>query len=156
MQNLGPSTDMENWGTQFWAQQPFFVDYQTLEKHRFLQNSGSKAPVVLNTLTATPHCAAQSPFPSLLWPETPKYWRCSHRPPQRGPVSPHIIWSSPGWAAIGVPHIILFFLDEAACDSASAAAEIFANCLVIRTLGAKVVNLLASLAETWVVQNDYI
>lgn len=45
-------------------------------------------------------------------------------------------------------HAILFFLDEAACDSAFAAAEIFANYLVTRTLAPKVVKLLASPAET--------
>lgn len=149
IQNLGPSTDMENWGTQVLISGPAaFLQW--------LPNSG-KAQIPAE-LRKHLWCSICPQLPHTGLPRTPARPCSIHKPqkpegaptslPRKAPLYPIFSEAARDELPCGASHTILFSLDEAACDSAAAAAEIFDNYLMIRTLPPKVVNLLASSTET--------
>ena len=106
------------------------------------------APAVLGMPITTPHCGLEPPSHP-----------CSGQKPRETRDTPTSLPTEALFCCLfseeaqdglpcGASHAMHFFPAEAACDSAPAAAEAFANYLVIRTLAPKVVNLLASPAET--------
>lgn len=114
-------------------------------------------------------CKAQSPPAVLSMPRTTPRWAAHLPPPTSHPSSgqkpretrgtPTSLPKKAPFCCIfsgaaqdrlpcGASHAMHFVPAEATCDSAPAAAEVFANYLVIRTLAPKAVNFLAIPAET--------
>lgn len=149
IQNLGPSTAMENWGTQVLTSGPAsFLKWSP---------SSGKAEIPAE-LRKHPWCSICSQPPHTVLPRASSH-PFSGQKPQNSRGAPTSLPRKALFCLIlskaaqdelpcETSCTFLFSLDEAVCDSAAAAAEIFANYFVIRTLDLKVINLLASPSET--------
>lgn len=117
---------MESWGTQVLIS----------GSAAFLQRSSGEAQIPAK-LRKPAWCSTGPEPPHIVLPRAP-FHPCSDQKPQNTRGAPtflprkalfYLILSETALDELpcGAPDAILFFLDEAAWDSASAAAEIFAN-----------------------------
>lgn len=140
---------MENWGTQVLISGPA----------AFLQWSPSSGKAeIAAELRKYPWCSICPQPPHTVLPRAPSHPFSGQKPqntrgaatslPRKALFGLILSEAAQDELPCGTPCTFLFSLDEAVCDSAAAAAEIFANYFVIRTLAPKAINLLASPSET--------